>query len=146
MVCLSRMKISTATFLVAITGASIAHAAGPAPELLLKTLAARAGANATDCGVVPLSGDRAAAVDCARKATASGRAYRLALQMKGSDTYTWQGAARDDSGRMWVVFYDEDPSTGPGASPGLGQMHCKDIRYTPDKEEVIDCEPSTGEP
>ena len=106
----------------------------------------RAGPNARDCGVVPLSGDRAAAVACANKAAQSGQAYRLALQMKGADTYTWQGAARDDSGRMWVVFYDDDTSAGPGVSPGLGQLLCRDIRYTPDKDEVIDCEPSTGGP
>ena len=124
----------------------IAQAATDAPELLLKTLAKRAGPDATDCGTIPLSADRAAAIACARKATADGRAYRLALQMKGEggDTYTWQGAARDDRGHLWVVFYDAD--TSAGESPGLGQLLCSDIVYTPDKEEVIDCVPSTGTP
>ena len=123
-----------------------ARAADAAPNLLLKKLAALAGANARDCGVVPLSGDRAAAIACAKNSAAAGKAYRVALQMKGSDTYTWQGAARDERGRMWVVFYDADTSAGPEVAPGLGQLLCRDITFTPDKDEVIDCTPSTGEP
>ena len=138
----SRIDIALAAALVV----GIAQAAGDAPELLLKTLAKRAGPDALDCGTVPLSGNRAAAIACARGATKEGKAYRLALQMKGEggDTYTWQGAARDGRGSMWVVFYDAD--TSGGESPGLGQLLCSDIVYTPDKEEVIDCVPSTGGP
>jgi len=95
---------------------------------------------------VPLSGDRAAGIACAKSATAAGQAYRIALQMKGTDTYTWQGAARDDRGHLWVVFYDADTSAGPGVAPGLGQLLCREITFALDKEEVIDCAPSTGGP
>ncbi len=141
-----RTKSRIAIALVATVAACIAQAADDAPGLLLKTLAKRAGPDARDCGTVPRSSDRGAAVACARSAAAAGHAYRLALQLKGEggDTYTWQGAARDDRGNMWVVFYDAD--TSGGESPGLGQLLCSDIVYTPDKEEVIDCVPSTGTP
>ena len=126
--------------------ATCGHGADSAPELLIRNLASLAGATARDCGAVPLSGDRAAAIACARSAAAAGRAYRLALQMQGSDSYTWQGAARDARGRLWVVFYDADTSAGPGASPGLGQLLCRDITFAPEKDEPIDCTPSTGQP
>ncbi|HEY2395366.1 MAG TPA: hypothetical protein VGH81_05195 [Rudaea sp.] len=83
---------------------------------------------------------------CARAAAASGKAYRVAVQLSGSDSYTWQGAARDEKGRQWVVFYDAGASADPAASPSLGQLLCRDISFAPDKDEVIDCTPSTGEP
>jgi hypothetical protein len=137
-----RAIASIATFFIICN----VHAADTAPKLLLAKLATLAGANALDCGTIPISGDRAAAIGCARKAAASGNAYRLALQMKGVDTYTWQGAARDERGHMWVVFYDADTSSGPGFNPGLGQLLCRDITFAPDKDEVIDCAPSTGQP
>ena len=61
------------------------------------------------------------------------------MQMKGDDTYTWQGAARDERGNMWVVFFDADTSAGPDVNPGLGKLLCRDITFAPDKDEVIDC-------
>jgi len=130
-------------FLLAATGV---HAAGSVPELLQKKLESLAGASARDCGAIPLSADRAAALACARAAAASGKAYRVALELRGNDSYTWQGAARDERGRQWVVFYDADASAGPAASPGLGQLLCRDISFAPDHDEVIDCTPSTGDP
>jgi len=134
-------------FLPAILAcASFACAAGKEPDLLVKKIASLAGANATDCGVASGSGDRAAAIVCARDAAAAGKPYRLVIELKGSDSYTWQGAARDERGRQWVVFYDADASAGAAASPGLGQLLCRSIRYAPDKDEAIDCQPSTGEP
>ena len=134
--------------LITVPAATVSAAPGigssGAPELLLKTLAALAGSSARDCGAVRLGGDRNAAITCARDAARSGSAYRLAIEMSGVDTYTWQGAARDDRGRMWVVFYDADSSAGPGARPGLGQLLCRDITFAPEKDEVIDCTPATG--
>jgi hypothetical protein len=121
-----------------------AHATEAAPALLLKELASLAGANSRDCGAIALSGNRDAAIGCARSAAASGNAYRIALQMKGSDSYTWQGVARDERGRQWAVFYDADTSAGTEASPGLGRMLCRDITFAPDKDEIIDCTPVTG--
>jgi hypothetical protein len=132
--------------LLCLLAASSVHAADSVPDLLKKKLEALAGAGARDCGAITLSADRAAAVACARAAAVAGKAYRIAVQMHESDSYTWQGAARDEKGRQWVVFYDADASSGPAASPGLGQLLCRDISFAPDKDEVIDCTPSTGEP
>ena len=141
-----RMKSDISRSLLFLLAASGAHAADSAPDLLKRKLDSLAGANARDCGAISLSADRVAAVACASAAAASGKAYRIAIQLRGSDTYTWQGAARDERGRQWVVFYDADAAAGPAASPGLGQLLCRDISFAPDKDEVIDCTPSTGEP
>lgn len=140
------MKRGVIRSLLLLVAASGAHGADSAPDLLTRKLGSLAGANARDCGAIPLSADRVAAIACARTASASGKAYRIAIQLRGSDSYTWQGAARDERGRQWVVFYDADASAGPAASPGLGQLLCRDISFAPDKDEVIDCTPSTGEP
>jgi len=130
----------------AIASAFAAHAAAAPPEILLKKLADLAGAGAEDCGVLPLYAKRASAIACARTATASGKPYRLVVELSGRDAYTWQGAARDERGNQWAVFYDADAASGAEASPGLGQLRCRDIKFDPGKEEVIDCTPSTGEP
>ncbi len=140
------MKSGILRPLAFLLAAASAHAADSAPDLLKRKLESLAGANARDCGAIPLSAGRVDAVACARAAAASGKAYRVAIQLRGSDSYTWQGAARDERGRQWVVFYDADASAGAAASPGLGQLLCRDISFAPDKDEVIDCSPSTGEP
>ena len=140
------MKHRNVPLLAILTCASFAGAAEPAPDLLVKKITSLAGANATDCGIASGPGDRAAAILCARDAAAAGKAYRLIVRLKETDSYTWQGAARDERGRQWVVFYDADTSAGAGASPGLGQLLCRAILFAPDKDEAIDCQPSTGAP
>jgi hypothetical protein len=122
------------------------HAAAAAPDLLVKTLAALAGSGARDCGTLPLFVDRGAAVACAREAAKAGASYVLVVELSGNDTYTWQGAARDAQGRQWVVFYDADSASGATASPGLGQMLCREVKFDAAKDEVIDCTPSTDAP
>jgi hypothetical protein len=127
-----------------VVAATAAHASGPPPALLVNQLRSLAGESGTDCGVVPLDAPRDAAIRCARDASASGKPYRVVFELKGVETYTWQGAARDGQGRQWVVFYDADTESGANASPGLGQLFCKDVSFSPKKDEVIGCVPSTG--
>ena len=124
--------------------AAAAAGAASAPALLTSKLDTLAGAGARDCGSVPLSANRAAAIQCARAAAAANRAYRVAFELSGVDTYTWQGAARNAEGRQWVVYYDADTSAGPQASPGLGQLLCRELGFSADKPEAVDCTPATG--
>jgi hypothetical protein len=140
------MKPVVIASLALVLTASVTRAASTAPELLLRKLRALAGESSEDCGVVPLSAARDAPIRCATDAAAAGKAYRIVFELKNVDTYTWQGAARDDQGRQWVVFYDADTTSGAQASPGLGQLFCRAITYAADKDEVIDCTPSTGGP
>jgi hypothetical protein len=115
-----------------------------APAALAGRLASLSGASARDCGVFPLRGDLAAAIACATDATSSGRPYRLAVQLQGTDSVIWQGAARDERGRLWVVFYDAD-STG-GGTPTLSVVPCRGIVFALHGGEVLDCQPYSEAP
>jgi hypothetical protein len=122
------------------------HAAEYAPAALLKRLGALAGSNSQDCGSVPQSDDRRAAVECARSAAASGNAYRFAVQLQSTESLIWQGAARDEHGRLWVVFYDSTPADGPAAGPTLSVLQCREIVFALRSNDDLECKPLTGEP
>lgn len=117
-----------------------------APPALAARLAALSGASARDCGVFPLRSDLAAAIACAQDATSSRRPYRLAVQLQGIDSAIWQGAARDERGRLWVVFYDADSSGGATPSPTLSVVPCRDIVFALRGGEMLDCQPYSGTP
>ena len=120
-----------------------AHALDSAPAAFLNKLRSFAGANARDCGFVRLVDDHAAAVACARDATSAGKAYALAIQFQGVDSLVWQGAARDEHGKLWVLYYDSDPAGG-GATPTLSAVPCQEIRFEVQGGDVIDCQPISG--
>ena len=137
------MKISNIRWLAILLAASSCHAADTAPEALLHKLRSLAGANARDCGFVARGGDRTAAITCAKDATASGNAYRVAVQLEETDTSMWQGAVRDEHGKLWVVFYDADPSGGSGAT--VSALLCRDILFAVKGSDAMECQPVFGE-
>jgi len=141
---LPRLAALFATVLAA-TGVRAIEPA-PAPAALSARLASLSGIDGRDCGAFPLRSDLAAAVVCAKDATASGKPYRLAVQLQGIDSAIWQGAARDAQGRLWVVFYDADSSGGGAASPTISVVPCRDIVFALHGGEVLDCQPYSGEP
>ncbi|HSE12410.1 MAG TPA: hypothetical protein VLB69_07235 [Rudaea sp.] len=113
----------------------------------MKKLAAIAGPDSRDCGVVALPADRAAAIACAEGAASAGTAYRVAFQLQAAGSLTWQGAARDAHGKLAVVFYDDsDPSGGSTASVTLSVLACREIVFSTSGEDVIDCQPFIGVP
>ena len=121
------------------------HAADSAPAALLNKLRSLAGSSSRDCGSVPLDADRNSAVACAKDASSSGRAYRVAFQLQGIDSSIWQGAARDDQGKLWVAFSDADTSGGSASSPTLSVLACRDIVFVIHGGEVLDCMPISGD-
>ena len=117
-----------------------------APAALAARLGSLSGAGARDCGVFPLRSNLAAAIACAQDATSAGQSYRLAVQLQGSDSGIWQGAARDERGRLWVVFYDADSSGSATPSPTISVVPCRDILFALHGGEVLDCQPYSGTP
>lgn len=133
--------------LVTALVASMSHAADSAPAAFLKKLATLAGPNGRDCGAIALAADHAAAIACAADADSAGHAYRVAVELGGTDSPFWQGAARDEHGKLWVVFYDDsDSSGGPASSITLSVLACRKILFAANKDDVIDCIPFSGEP
>jgi len=134
------------SLLAALLFVSHCHAADSTPAALANRLASLAGSNGRDCGSVQAGNERNAAIECARGATAAGKAYKVAVQLQGVDSLVWQGAARDEHGKLWVLFYDSDPSGGSGASPTLSALPCREIRFEVKGGDVIDCQPISGAP
>jgi len=118
------------------------HAADSAPVVLANKLRSLAGSSSRDCGSVPLHGDRDSAIACAKDANSSGNAYRVAIQLQGNDASIWQGAARDDRGKLWVAFYDLDSPGSSENSPTLSVLSCREILFVTQGGEVLDCKPT----
>jgi hypothetical protein len=119
---------------------TVCFAADTAPEALLKRLSSLAGAGARDCGVVAQGSNREAAIACAREASSSGNAYRLAVQLEGADSSIWQGAVRDEQGKFRVVFYEAD-SGGSGTGPTMSVLLCREILFAVKGSDAIECQP-----
>ena len=139
------MKTSGTRLFAMLLATSSCHATDMAPAALLKKLGALAGPSARDCGSVPQDADRGAAVACAKDATTSGSAYRLAAQLEGADSSIWQGAVRDEHGKFWVVFYEADSSGGPGAGPTMSVLLCRDILFAVKGSDAMECQPIPGD-
>ena len=72
---------------------------GPSLPAFGRRLAETAGPGARDCGSVPLSRDRAAAVSCARTALAAGQPFFVAFQVMGIDSTIYEGLPTEGPGR-----------------------------------------------
>jgi hypothetical protein len=142
----ARMKRSHAFLIATVCAVSTCTAADSAPAALVNKLESLAGASARDCGSVALGGDHDAAIACAKNATLAAKGYRVAVQSQGVDSLVWQGAARDPQGKLWVLFYDTDPSGGSGASPTLSVVPCREIRFEVHGGDLIDCQPISSKP
>ena len=132
-----------APLLAILLAASIAHAAD-APKALLDKLKSLGGADSQDCGTVLLGDDAGVAIACAEHAGASGKAYRLAIEFEGTDGAAWQGAARDQRGRLFALYFDTDPSAEAGTGDTLSVVPCSEIRYATKGDDVIQCQPILG--
>ena len=142
-----RKALARIGLLAVVLATANGWAAEPVPAMFLKKLAAAAGADSRDCGVVALAADRSAAIACATDAASAGNAYRVAVQLQATGSLTWQGAARDAHGRLAVVFYDDsDPSGGSASTVTLSVLACREIVFSVSGEDVIDCRPFIGQP
>ena len=140
------MKSGRFSLLSSVLIAAICQAASAAPAALLNKLKSLAGPDSQDCGVVALHESPDAAVACATSANSAGKAYRLAVEFQGTDSIAWQGAARDEQGKLRVLYYDSDPSGGAGAGTTLSVVLCREILFATKSNDVIECKPVIGEP
>ena len=138
------MKFPAASLLAFLLSAAVAHAADAAPKALRDKLESLAGAASEDCGTVLFGDDSANATECAEEAGASGKPYRLAIEFEGPDGPAWQGAARDERGRLWAVYFDTDPSAEAGTGDTLSVVPCSRIRFADKGDDVIQCQPILG--
>ena len=137
-----RMRAFYFSLLVFLIVAANARAADLAPVAFLNRLKALAGAVSRDCGSVSLQGDREPAIACAKDSHSSAKAYRVAFQLQANGSSIWQGAARDEHGKLWVAFYDLDSS----GSPTLSTLPCREILFVAEGGEVLDCQPTSNTP
>jgi hypothetical protein len=136
------MKPSITQLLAILLTVSSCLAADAAPAALLNKLGSLAGSSARDCGSVPRGADRGTAIACAKDATTSGSAYRVAIQLEGADSSIWQGAVRDGQGNFRVVFYEAD--SGTGANPTMSVLLCREILFAVKGSDAMECQPIPG--
>ena len=111
-----------------------------APQALLDLLQKLSGDGAVACGVVGLNESARDAFACAREQLASGRPFRLAVQVQGIDSLLWHGAALEPDGTRWTLFYDSDVHGGGGiGKESLKFVPCHEIRFSETDERRIWC-------
>jgi len=136
------MRASYFSALASLLMAPVCLAADSAPVALSNKLNSLAGVHSRDCGSVALQGPREPAIACAKDSHLSGKAYRVAFQLEATESSIWQGAARDEHGKLWVAFYDSDSS----GSPTLSTVPCREILFVVKAGEVLDCQPIPSAP
>lgn len=119
-----------------LAGSGNRGAPQPLTDLLLKL----SGDGAVACGVVGLNESAHAAFACAREQLASGRPFRLAVQVRGIDSLIWRGAALEPDGTSWALAYDSDIHGGGGiGKEALNFVPCHEIRFSETDERRIWC-------
>ena len=140
------MNPASALLLATLMLQSSGQARDAPPTAVTHKLQSLAGSDSRDCGVVALHDKPDAAIACAKQAMASGNAYRLAIQFQGTDSIVWQGAARNAQGKLWSLFYDPGPASGPDAGKTLSVVLCREIVFATEGDDVIVCKPTLGQP
>ncbi len=143
---MTRMNAPFTALLAILIAASTCSAVDAVPDALVKKLITLAGADAADCGTLLRGADRHAAIACATDATSSGKAWRLAEQLEGTESSIWQGAVRDSQGKFRVVFYEADLAGAPGSGPTVSMLLCREILFTVKGGDAMECQPIPGGP
>ena len=76
---------------------------------LADEMAALAGADAVDCGLVAHSADVSSAYNCALAAFAAGKSFQVAFEQKGIDSTMRRAIVRGPDGMVFVMYYDSCP-------------------------------------
>jgi hypothetical protein len=85
------------------------------------------GRQGVDCGEVLVRSDPKAATDCALKAQAEGKSFRVRYDIMGYDSVVAGGIVRTPNGDIFALSFDGDPSGGGGTSlfrERLGKTGC----------------------
>jgi hypothetical protein len=115
------------------------------PGIMYTELQSLAGAHAVVCGAVPLGSQRTEASACARAAVSSRKAFWVAFQRQGTDSFVWEGAAGDGTGRLFALFYDSDISGGLSGKSLFGVSQCVKLKFTRHRQPIVRCRELRGE-
>ena len=98
-----------------------------------------AGADAIDCGRVPVDGDPTVVDACAAGALAARRPFRAHYDIQGIDSKIASFIAGTSSGVVQTFSYDSDPSGGGGKHPTLGRAECTGahVETTDGKKKIV---------
>jgi hypothetical protein len=69
-----------------------------------------------DCGRVKVSGNPRSATECALKAQAAGKPFRVRYDIMGIDSAVAGGIVRTPSGQLYALSFDGDPAGQGGTS------------------------------
>ena len=117
----SAILLGTAVCLAACTSAD--RTAAPDNPLLAE-LVTLTGADALECGLVPIGTDPAKAWGCAESASRSGTPHWFAMQLQGIDSDIWQASLLTPSGQRFILNYDSNYMGGPGLMPRFSRDTC----------------------
>jgi len=68
-----------------------------------------AGVWSTDCGRVKVRGDATSATECAQKANAVGKPFRVRYNIQGIDSWIADGIVRTPDGKLFALSFDSCP-------------------------------------
>jgi hypothetical protein len=102
---------------------------GPPTDFLERHSRLLAGPSGIDCGRVSRMADPASATECALRAQAKGKPFRVRYDEMGADSVVAVAMVRTPAGSLSVLNYDSDPSGGGRQLHGL-------IRPTPCPDPV----------
>jgi hypothetical protein len=80
-----------------------------------------AGWRSINCGRVEVHGDPTASTECALRAQAEGKPFRVVYNIVGYDSPVAGGIVRTPDGQLYALSFDGDPAGGGGVSL-LGQQ------------------------
>lgn len=85
-----------------------------------------------DCGRVKVRGNPRSATECALKAQAAGKPFRIRYDIMGIDSAVAGGIVRTPAGQLWALSFDGDPAGQGGTSDSrqvLGKSQCPQPVY-----------------
>ena len=91
---------------------------------LLAELITLTGADALECGLVPLGADSAKAWSCAESASRNGTPHWFAMQLQGIDSDIWQASLLTPSSQQFILDYDSNYMGGSGLMPRFSRDTC----------------------
>ncbi len=102
-----------------------------------------AGRHSINCGRVEVHGDATAATECALRAQAEGKPFRVVYNIVGYDSPVAGGIVRTPDGELYALSFDGDPSGGGGVSllgQRVGKAACpKPTHLSVNPKERINC-------
>jgi hypothetical protein len=120
-------------------------AQGNPPGIMHTELQSLSGEHAVVCGAVPLGSQRSVALACARAAVSSRRAFWVAFQRQGTDSFVWEGAAGDGTGNLFALFFDSDIAGGMSGKSLFGVSPCVKLKFARYRQPIVRCRKRRGE-